>query len=261
MGIFDGLFKEKEKAEDITPPVSKTAQAQLEEYIKRYPIGTDIGIPTRSIAGLSPLQRELIRLAGGQATGEDFGIARNVFSEAAQRGTDISQDPEYLGLRREIERLGTEQQTGIRQRGELAGQLKSTPTAAIEAESQANLGNFLMQEFARLQRQAEQDKLFAASGLMGLGTERLGQLGQAAQIADQERMIEQARNDAIYNQALKTVLLPYQEQLKLLSTAIGVQPQIMMTGGGLTDLGFLAQTIAPIGAAAATKPPTTTNIY
>jgi hypothetical protein len=244
MGLLDGLFIEEEKTKDVTPSVASTARDQLEQFIRQQPFGTAPDIPTRQIEGLTPLQEELRRLAGGQVTGEDFGIAQDVFRQAAQRDVDVATSPEFEGLRRQIERLQTETQTGVRQRAELGGQLKSTPAAAIEAEREQELGTFLLQEFSRLQRQAEQDKLRAATGLSELGTRRLGDIATATQIADQERAIEQARNDAIYNQALQTTLFPYQEQLQLFSLLQGIQPNIAITGGGLTDLGFLASVAA-----------------
>jgi hypothetical protein len=239
-----GIFTKKEKTKDVTPPVARTARSQLEQFIKGQPFGTSPNIPTRGIAGQSDLQQELMRLLGGQVTGDDFGITQDVFRQAAQRDVDVASSPEFEGLRRQIERLGTEAQTDVRQRGELAGQLKSTPTAAIEADTAQQFDTFLLQEFSRLQRQAEQDKLAAASGLAELGTRRIGDIGAATKIADQERAIEQARNDAIYNQSLQTVMFPYQEQLQLFAMLQGIQPNLIQTGGGLTDLGFAASVVS-----------------
>jgi hypothetical protein len=242
-----GLFTKSKKAEAVpVPSVTSTARKQLEEFIKGTPLGTDVGIPTREVEGLSDLQKEIMRLAGDQATSGDFDLASGVFREAAQAGTDPSQSPEFAALREQIGKLSTERTTGIRQRGELAGQLKSTPTQAIEAESEADLGNFLITQFAEMQRRNQQDKQGAALGLVGLGGEKLNQLGQASQIADQERIIEQARNDAVYNQALQTVLLPYNEQLQLLNVALGQKNDFFIKGGGLTDLGFGANLAATV---------------
>jgi hypothetical protein len=240
-----GLFTKEKKAKVLPPPpVVTAARGDLKRFIEERPLGTDPGLPTRQITGQTPLQEELVRLAGEQVTGGDFGIAQDVFREAATKGTDVATSPEFEGLRREIDRLSTQARTGIRQRAELGGQLISTPTAGQEAETQQQFDTFLLQEFARLQRQAEQDKLAAAAGLSDLGTERLGQITQAGRIADQERAIEQARNDAIYDQALRTALFPYQEQLQLLQVALSQRDDFMIKGGGLTDLGFAASVAA-----------------
>jgi hypothetical protein len=250
-----GVFTKEKKAKQVAPPpVVTAARGDLERFIKERPLGSDPGLPTRQIADQTPIQQELARLATEQVTGPDLGVAQDVFRTAATAGTDVATSPEFEGLRRQIERLKTESRTGIRQRAELGGQLKSTPAAGVEAEAGQQFDTFLLQEFARLQRQNEQDKLAAAAGLTDLGTAKLGQITQAGRIADQERAIEQARNDAIYDQALKTALFPYQEQLQLLSVALNQRDDFFIKGGGLTDLGFAASTAASVaGAALAAK--------
>lgn len=239
-----GLFTEEKKVH--IPSSVGTARGQMEQFIMDRPLGADPGIPTRDIAGLTPLQREFMRMAGGQVTGRDYGILADVFRQAAQREIDVATSPQFEGYRRMIEDMKTQQRTGIRQRGELGGQLVSTPTAALESENVRQFDTALMQEFARLQQEAQDRKLRAAAGLAELGTRRLGDIAAASQIAEQERSIEQARNDAVYNQAIATILFPYQEQLQLLSTLAG-QPIVTTRGGGLTDLGFIAN----VGAQAA----------
>lgn len=239
-----GLFTSDVKIEDKTAPVKKTAQKQLEQFIKRQPFGTVPKIPTQEIAGLSPLQQEFQRLIANQVTGEDYNIASDVFRTAAQQDVDPTTSPEFTAFRQMADRLKTEGQTDIRQRAELGGQLKSTPAAAVEAEAGREFDTALLQELARIQRQNQQDKLQAAAGLTELGTRRLDDISAANVIADQERAIEQARNDAIYQQAISTVLFPYQEQLQLFSLATGQTRDLVKTGGGLTDLGFGASLAA-----------------
>lgn len=240
-----GLFTKDKKANRIAPPpVATEARGQIESFIKQQPFGTAPDIPTREIAGTTALQDELRRIAGSQVTGEDFGISADVLRQEAQRDVDVATSPEFEGFRRQIQDLETQQQTGIRQRGEIAGQLVSSPTASLEAENVRKFDTALLQEFARLERQNRQDKVNAASKLTELGTERIGQVAAVNKIVDQERAIEQARNDAIYNQAISTVLFPYQEQLQLFALATGQKDDFTVTGGGLSDIGFLASAAA-----------------
>jgi hypothetical protein len=231
--------------------VVTTARNQIEDFIKANPFGTSPDLPTREIEGLSPLQKELQRLASDQTTGGDFDISSGVFRDAAQADTDVATSKEFEAFRRQIGELETEQQTSIRQGAELGGQLRSSPRQALESENVRKFDTALLQEFARLQRQNQQDKIQAAAGLSELGTRRLGDIAATNQIADQERAIEQARNDAVYNQALDTILFPYREQLQLFSLATGQPTDFAVEGGGLTDLGFLVQAGASAAAASA----------
>jgi hypothetical protein len=245
------IFTKDEKLEDVTPEVSKVAQAGLKKFIEDNPLGQDPNLPTRQIAGQTELQKRLVAQAGGQIEGGDFGIARDAFRTAATADTDVRGGSEFAANRALLDQQEADQRTSIRQRGTSLGQLRSTPTAALESE---NTRRFDIEESAllsRLQRQAEQDKLSGAAGLAELGSQRLGDIARANQIADQERVIEQAQADATYNQALQTVLFPYQEQLRLFSVATGIQAQSIMTGGGLTDLGFASTTLASAAGAAA----------
>jgi hypothetical protein len=247
-----GIFTKDKKVETVkAPEVTQTARRQLEQFIKKNRIGKDPRLPTRQIEGLSPLQQELQRLAGGVVTGGDIDISSDVFRDAAQADTDVATSPEFEGFRRQIEELKTDQQTDIRQRAELGGQLKSTPAAGVEAESSRKFDTLLLQEFARMQRQNQQDKLQAAAGLTELGSRNLSNIATVNQIADQERAIEQARNDAVYNEAISTILFPYEQQLRLYGLATSQRDEHAVTGGGLTDLGFAASVGGSIAAASA----------
>jgi hypothetical protein len=68
----------------------------------------------------------------------------------------------------------------------------------------------------------------------------IGAAGELAALADVERQINQARQDAIFTAAMKSFLLPFQEISNIAMGLMNYQMPVVVTGGGLTDAAYAA---------------------
>jgi hypothetical protein len=59
--------------------------------------------------------------------------------------------------------------------------------------------------------------------------------GEVAALADVERQINQARQDAIFTAAMKSFLLPFQEISNIAMGLMNYELPVAVTGGGLTE--------------------------
>lgn len=208
-------------------------------------------IPTQEIAGLTPIQKLIQdQLAGTlKSTGESTALAKGEMTKTLTDQYDPRTSDLYRGLREESERLKTEGLTDVRQRAELGGMLQSTPAVAAE-QSLINIADSnLLQQLGLLTEKERDRKVDAARDIQGVDAAGISNVAAIGGVADQQRAVEQARNDALYNAAIQQVLFPYTNMSNIASSLLNVQDQAFMTGGGMTDLGFgLATGASALGA-------------
>jgi hypothetical protein len=101
--------------------------------------------------------------------------------------------------------------------------LKSSPSAGIEAESNQRYDSAILQELGKLVENERQRRLNAAGMAGQVDSQHLSNVSGANQIADQQRQIEQARNNAVYESALQEILAPYNYQAQLALSLLNEQ--------------------------------------
>lgn len=185
----------------------------------------------------------LPRTASGMQN--NYNLARGEIQDTLKGNYDPRDSDYWRGFRQEANRLKEEAQTDVRQRSQLGGMLKSSPSAGIEAESNQRYDSAILQELGKLQENERQRRLNAAGMAGQVDSQHLSNVSGANQIADQQRQIEQARNDELYRTAMYEVLAPYKHQYKLALSLLNEQRYTgVQTGGGLTDLGFYMNTMS-----------------
>jgi len=230
-----GLFTKDTKIEDPLAGEKKRAAGFLEDLMQQ---GTP-DIPTQQVAGLTPLQQILQGNMQGQvnAANQNYGEVRDYYRDVLDGGYDPRSSDFYKGLRQEADRMKTEETTNVRQSANMGGMLQSTPRMAVESDARQQIDNQTLQLLGGLYENERGRQGQAATALPQLDAQRTQTTGAMQSIADVERQIEQQRNNAMYQQALQTVLFPYQYQANLANMIFGGS-QPVVTGGGMTDLGF-----------------------
>lgn len=228
-----GLFTEKEKIETYQTPESRRAGGYMSSLM-----GQELTAPGRQVAQLSPFQRSLMESAQASLPQmqQYYQTAGDVMMSTARGDYDPYTGQHYQNLREQGERAKTEAGTQARQRAEMGGALYSTPGAALESDARTGVESVLQNELGRLYESERQRQMGAAQALPGLAAQQTAQYGQMASLTDFQRQVEQQQYDAVYQQAMQQMMAPYQYNAALAQALYN--PQTVVTGGGLTDLGF-----------------------
>lgn len=231
-----GLFTSKTKVKDPLAGQKAEAANWLLDLLKS---GTP-NIPIQQIAGLTDTQQAIQSGLKSQYANlnANYDTARGYYTDVINDQYDPRTSDYYQGLRQEAGDLKTEASNDVRQSANLGGMLQSTPRMAVESENRRKIDNQTLTLLGGMYETERNRKENAIGNLGQIDAQQAQSTGMLSQIADQERSIEQARNDALYNQALQTILFPYQYQAQLASAIFGAS-QPVVTGGGMTDLGFL----------------------
>jgi len=178
----------------------------------------------------------------GQQVQGNYDQATDYYKGVLGGGYDPRNSDYYKGLRQEAGQLKADSNTAIRRQAAAGGMLQSSPTQAQIGDNERQVNNTLLTQLGGMYENERSRMGQAAQGLQQADSQRLQATGQVASLMDMERQIEQQKMDALYNQALQTVMFPYQYQAGLANSIFsgsqGSQP--IVTGGGLTDLGFIA---------------------
>lgn len=235
-----GIFTKKKKIK--YPPGYLDATG----YLKNILSGGTPDIPAREIEDLSAFQKLIVDQLGPMFENlmSSYGTARDELTKTVEGDYDPRTSDEYKGLREEAEWLGGKAKTSARQRANLGGMLQSGSAAGVEGQIDTQMNTGLLKILGSLFEKERERKYGAARELPGLDREVAGTAGQMADIADAERIIKQEQSDALYEAAMAEIMFPYTYMKGIASVLMGQQP--IITGGGLTDLGFAAQTGASI---------------
>lgn len=234
MGLFssstkvsDPLKKQKREAADILLNLMRQQQPN---------------IPTQGTAGVTGQQQSLLASLGGMQgdMNANYGQARDYYQDILGGGYDPRNSDFYKGLRQEADVLRNQGNTAIKQQASAGGMLHSTPVTGNIAQNNRAIDNQLLTQLGALYENERGRMGQAAQGLTGLDQQRTQMTGQMAAVADLERQIEQQRQSALYQQAYETVMFPYQQQRQLASAIFGGSEPVV-TGGGMTDFGAIAQ--------------------
>ncbi len=237
------LFTEEKKVK-IRPEVLEAA-----DYLKTLMQSGTPTIPTQGTADLTPVQQLIMSQLPGMLSGtaEAGQQARDYYSGVLNENYDVFNDPRYEAIRTENERLTRAGQTALRRGAERFGQLDSTPARVGEAEFLSQSGSNLLKSLGELLTYKEGQKERAAGNIQNVPARDIQNVGAITGLADTERNVEQMRADALYQSALKQILFPYQYQAGLANSLMGMPGGVQVTGGGLTDFGFLANMGAQVG--------------
>lgn len=195
-------------------------------------------IPQQGVAELTPMQQliqsQLPALLGNiNQTGQQ---ATDYYSDVLGGDYDPRTSPYYEGLRQESERLKGQGVTSLRQRAELGGMLQSSNAAGVEGQFVNQSNAAFLKELGGLYETERNRQGQAAQGIQQAGTQQVQNVAAVGGIADQQRVIEQAQQDALYQQLIMQILFPYQYQAQLAQALMGMPGGVQVTGGGMTDL-------------------------
>ena len=234
-------FVEDTKIE--APPRSSESLAGQEwllNFLKSFgPAGSTTKLPSQGVAGLSTLQQELLGfLQQGQAGSQErLDLAGGEITKTLSGNYDPRTSDLFKGLSQDATRTKAKGRTRIRQIANQGGMLASSPTVKQEADFSSEVDSQLLSNLGGLFESDRERKLGAASATPGSEGERADVAGQALGVADLERNIEQARNDALLAVAMQQLLFPYQ-QAQIALGMLNDNPGSAVTGGGPTSLGF-----------------------
>lgn len=234
-----GLFSSSKKVKVVDPLASQKKEAA--NYLLDLAKSGTPNLPTQGVANLTDTQRLVQSGLKSQYrnANDSYDSASNYYADVLNGSYDPRTSDFYKGLRQEADQLKTGEQTKIRQGASLGGMLQSTPRMGVESRARQDIDTQTLKMLGGLYENERSRMNEAATRLPLVERERVDTNANINAIADQERAIEQARNDALYNQALQTVLFPYQYQANVASSIFNGHVDTAMTGGGMTDLGFL----------------------
>lgn len=249
-----GIFTEEQKVR-IRPEVLYGAQT-LQNLA-----GTTPAIPQQGVAELTPMQQLIQSQLGGYLgrIGEYGGLAADYYRDVLGSPYGFENDPQAQFLQQQAEIAGGQAITASRRGMESRGLLDSSYTPWEDIRSYMGAINPYAQARVGLLRDQAGRKERAAQGIQQVGRQELEGVAAVGGIADQQRMIEQARQDALYQQLIMQILFPYQYQARLAESLMQMPGGVQVTGGGMTDLSqglILGGTVAgavlnPSGGAAA----------
>ena len=238
-----GIFTKDQKLEQAPRTAGSVAgEKRLTELIGR----PDPTLPTQGTAGLTDVQREVQRRLGGtpESISEAARLATGKFRDTLEGGRDPLTSPAFESYRRLAEELKTGAVTSTRQAAQQQGGTRSTAALGAEATTARKFDTQILAEAGRLLEIEEDRKLQAAAGIQGAAGEEVRGLRDVTGAADIERQIEQQRATALYQQALAQIMFPYDKVAGIATALMNFQPDTVVTGGGLTDLGFAASAVA-----------------
>lgn len=233
-----GLFSSSTKVKDPLRYEKKEAAGFLLDLMR----GGTPDIPQQQVAGLTSDQQKIQGQLGGYLddTNANYGQARDYYRDVLAGGYDPRTSDFYKGLRAEAGQLKADTNTAIKRQAAGAGMYHSSPTSANIAANERQVNNALLTQLGGMYENERTRMGQAAQGVQQADAQRVQTTGQVGSLMDVERQIEQARNDALYNQALQMVMFPYQYQTQMASAIFGGS-QPVVSGGGMNDFGMLAQ--------------------
>lgn len=228
-----GLLTSDQKAQIVQTKESKQAGKTLSGLMQQ-----DINIPQQQIAGMNPLTQQALDYYS-QITPQ----INQYYQQAGQtlmgmaQGQDPYSSPIYQNLRSEGERMANQAGTKARQSSNMGGALFSTPSNIAESNARSMVDTALLSTYGDMIQQDQNRQMAAAQGLQGLGQAQAQQAGMQANLGQIQQQQQQAQFDAIYNQVLQQTLAPFQYQAQIASSLYN--PQTVVTGGGMSDMGAL----------------------
>lgn len=236
-----GIFTEDTKVK-LAPRTGESVAGG--EFLQRQ-IGGAPSIPTSGVAGMTPIQALIQQRLGPllQNVGEAGQLATDEYRRTLEGGYDPRTSPYYESLRGEAEYLKRKGTTALRREHELGGTLMDTNAMGLRGEFINRADSALLQELGRLYESERDRTERAAVGIQDVGARQAGTMAAVGGIAETQRSIEQQQADALYQQAMQQILFPYQYQSQIASMLMNYSPDIVLTGGGLSDFGYAAQSI------------------
>jgi hypothetical protein len=174
-----------------------------------------------------------------EGTKKSAELAKGEMTKTLEGGYDPLTSPYYRGLREEAEREQRKGVTDIRQGAELGGMLKSTPRLGAEGTFLAASKSNLLKQLGLLYETERGRKSQAARDIQGVEGQQISDVAAIGGVAEAERAVEEQRNQALYAAAIQQIMFPYQTMSNIASALLNVKNQGVVTGGGMTDLGFL----------------------
>jgi len=195
-------------------------------------------IPQQGVAELTPMQQLIQSQLGPMldTINQSGREATDYYSDVLGGDYDPRTSPYYEGLRQESERLQGQGVTSLRQRAELGGMLQSSNAAGVEGQFVNQSNAAFLKELGGLYETERNRQGQAAEGIQRAGAQQVQNVAAVGGIADQQRVIEQAQQDALYQQLITQILFPYEHQAEWAAALMGMPGGVQVTGGGFTDL-------------------------
>ena len=206
MGLFSKDKKLKFKLIPSTPE-----QTQARSYLTGL-MDQDIQFPTEQIAPLTGTEQQIQEGLPSYLNqiAEDFETSRGYYNDVLSGGYDPATSDFYQGFRAEQDRMKRDALLGIARQGQMAGMSRSTPVLGVQARTGAAIDDATLRQLGLLYENERDRRTQAAGSLSQLGSQHIGNLSYAEQLAAVQRQNEQAKLSAMYQAVLQTLLAPYQ---------------------------------------------------
>lgn len=204
-------------------------------------------IPVLDVAKLTPIQRLVQESLSGllaDTTASSEAAKGELTKTLEGKEYDPLKGDYYKNLTKESEKLKAKGLTGLRQRAGMAGMFLSTPALGEESKF-LNLANTNLLKQLGAMYEAERDKrLEAATQLQDVQQQQIANLASIGGIAEHDRLIEEQRNQNLFQAAMQTTMFPYTNMSNIANALLNTQHEGIVKGGGLTDLAVAAPLIA-----------------
>jgi hypothetical protein len=141
----------------------------------------------------------------------------------------------YRGFRAEAENLRGKSDARIKRGAQAGGMLQSSPTSNIRAESNESFDSYILNKLGEMYETERNRQTQAGRDAGNLGQIQFGNELAAQGMLENERGIDQARNDAAYDVAIKELLHPYQLQANLAMNMMNYSPGVYTQAGGPSE--------------------------
>ena len=232
MGLFSKDKKLKFKLIPSTPEQTE-ARGYLTDLMRN-----DVQYPVQQIAPLTGTEQQI----QGQLPSylnqiaEDFETSRGYYNDVLSGGYDPATSDFYQGFRAEQDRMKRDALLGIARQGQMAGMSRSTPVLGVQARTGAAIDDATLRQLGLLYESERDRRTQAAGSLSQLGSQHIGNLSYAEQLAAVQRQNEQAKLSAFYQAAVETMLSKYNLNANIALKLLSEQRYAgYTTGGGLTD--------------------------
>ena len=234
--------------------IPRTEGSKAGENLLMDIAGTTPNIPQAGVAGLTPMQKIIQQSLPGlmDRISEGGTAAGDYYKGVLGKDFDLESDPRYQTLMQQSGVLTKQASTQARRGSERMGMLDSSPANEFEGSEIQKAQSPILQAIGSLLNQKEAERMNAAQGIGRAGAQEVGNVAAVGGIAETARSVEQQRADALYNQLMQQILFPFQYQASLANSLMNFKPDYAVTGGGMTDLGFMLQVGKDAAAAVAT---------
>lgn len=227
------------------PEESKAGGSWLMDFMKRW----ESDYPQLQIAGLTSSQQQQqgqLSQYLGQGT-EGYNLAMDQTRKTLAGGYDPRTSDYYKGFRQEAEQVRGKSNEAIRRRAQAGGMLQSSPYANIEAGANRELDSFMLRKLGEMYERERDREDTAANRAGDLGQQQFGNLLASQSMADMPRMIEQMRNQAVYEEQIQELLHAYTYQANIATGMMQYTPGTYTQPGGPSGLTKLAGQVSAIG--------------